>query len=74
MTNKNFYNKLEGTKPELMQHPDPEKHQLVSFIKSAVRLIGYVLLPLISISPDYIWASASVLFISEVIGIAEELV
>jgi hypothetical protein len=57
-----------------MNQPDPKKHQIISFIKSAVRLLGYTLLPLISISPDYVWLSASVLFISEVIGIAEELV
>jgi len=57
-----------------MNHPDPKKHQLISFIKSFVRLAGYMLLPLMTINPSYIWASASVLFISEVIGIAEELV
>lgn len=57
-----------------MNHPDPKKHQLVSFIKSGVRLLGYTLMSLIAIDPDYVFASAAVLFISEVIGIVEELV
>ena len=57
-----------------MNHPDPKNHQLVSFIKSGVRLLGYALMPLIAIDPDYVFASAAVLFISEVIGIVEELV
>ena len=57
-----------------MNQPDPKKHQIISFIKSAVRLLGYTMLPLTIIDPNYIWASASILFISEVIGIAEELV
>jgi hypothetical protein len=69
-----FYNKLNE-----MQHPDPKKHQTISFIKSFVRLAGYVLLPFITIDVSFIWAAASVLiaselFISEVIGIVEELV
>jgi len=57
-----------------MNQPDPKKHQIISFIKSFVRLAGYTLLPLTIIDSHYIWAAASVLFISEVIGIAEELV
>ena len=57
-----------------MNHPDAKKHQLVSFIKSGVRLLGYTLMSLIAIDPDYVFASAVVLFISEVIGIVEELV
>ena len=57
-----------------MNHPDAKKHQLVSFIKSGVRLLGYTLMSLIAIDPDYVFVSAAVLFISEVIGIVEELV
>lgn len=51
-----------------MNHPDPKNHQTISFVKSFVRLAGYVLLPI------DIMAAAFVLFISEVIGIYEELV
>ena len=48
--------------------PDPTNHQLISFLKSAVRISGYLLLfysPLIAVP---------VLVISELVGIVEELV
>tara|TARA_Y100001963_G_scaffold127309_1_gene180589 strand:- start:247 stop:402 length:156 start_codon:yes stop_codon:yes gene_type:complete len=51
-----------------MNYPDPKKHQLVSFLKSGVRLIGYVLLPF------NLYIAMGVLLVSEVIGIVEELV
>ena len=49
-------------------HPDARKHQIVSFIKSGIRILGYVLIPF-----DLLWA-ASILVVSEVVGIIEELV
>jgi hypothetical protein len=51
-----------------MNHPDPTNHQLVSFLKSAVRISGYLALPF-GISLGVI-----ILVISELIGIIEELV
>ena len=51
-----------------MNYPDPKKHQLVSFLKSGVRLIGYVLLPF------NLYLAMGVLLVSEIIGIIEELV
>ena len=48
--------------------PDPKKHQLVSFLKSAVRITGYVALPF------GIGLGVTILVISELIGIIEELV
>ena len=48
--------------------PDPTNHQLISFLKSAVRISGYLLLPY------SITISVIVLVISELIGIVEELV
>jgi hypothetical protein len=48
--------------------PDPKNHQLISFLKSAVRISGYLLLPY------SITVSVIVLVISELIGIVEELV
>jgi hypothetical protein len=57
-----------------VKHPDPKLHQRISFIKSAVRLLGYALIPLVILDINYVWVSASVLFISEFIGILEELV
>ena len=51
-----------------MKHPNPKHHQLISFIKSAIRIIGYAIIP-VSLT-----AAAIVLVISEIVGIVEELV
>tara|TARA_R100001015_G_scaffold17357_1_gene9505 strand:+ start:963 stop:1118 length:156 start_codon:yes stop_codon:yes gene_type:complete len=51
-----------------MKQPDPKLHQLISFIKSGVRIAGYVCIPF------SILAAVILLVISEVIGIVEELV
>ena len=48
--------------------PDPKKHQIVSFVKSTIRIIGYIYLPI------NIFAAALLLIMSEVVGIYEELV
>ena len=48
--------------------PDPKLHQLVSFIKSGVRLLGYIFIPF---DP---FIAMGVLLVSELIGIYEELV
>jgi len=49
-------------------HPDAKKHQIVSFIKSGVRIIGYCFIPFNLVT------AAIILVASEVIGIIEELV
>ena len=49
-------------------YPDARKHQLVSFLKSGVRLLGYIFLPF------NLYLAVGVLLISEIIGIVEELV
>ena len=50
------------------KYPDPDKHQLISFIKSGIRILGYAAL----------WWSidiaATLLILSEVVGVYEELV
>ncbi len=56
-----------------MKHPDPKLHQTVSFVKSGIRILGYVLLPAVVPTP-LMGFIAAVLVISELIGIAEELV
>ena len=48
--------------------PDQKWHRRVSFIKSGIRIAGYVLIPFNLI------AATVVLVISEVVGIVEELV
>tara|TARA_E500000331_G_C17227856_1_gene701194 strand:+ start:743 stop:988 length:246 start_codon:yes stop_codon:yes gene_type:complete len=56
------------TPPPQIDYPDAKKHQIVSFIKSGIRILGYILIPF-----DLLWA-AFVLALSEVVGIYEELV
>lgn len=48
--------------------PNQKWHQIVSFIKSGVRIFGYILIPI-----DLSYA-AIVLVVSEIVGILEELV
>jgi len=51
-----------------MEYPDAKKHQLISFIKSFIRILGYCFLP-------YNLVIATIILIfSEIIGIIEELV
>ena len=49
-------------------YPDAKKHQIISFIKSGIRILGYAIIPF-----DLVIATG-VLILSEVIGIVEELV
>ena len=51
-----------------MQQPDAKKHQIISFIKSGVRIFGYILLTV------DITTAVIVLALSEALGIFEELV
>tara|TARA_R110001592_G_scaffold96816_2_gene277692 strand:- start:199 stop:396 length:198 start_codon:yes stop_codon:yes gene_type:complete len=50
------------------QLPDARKHQIISFIKSGIRIVGYALLPFNLVM------SVIFLILSEVVGIIEELV
>jgi len=50
------------------QLPDARKHQIISFIKSGIRILGYILLPF------DLTVAMGVLIISEIVGIVEELV
>ena len=51
-----------------MNYPDARKHRDISFLKSGIRMVGYVLLPF-----NLVWA-ALFLIGAEVLGIIEELV
>ena len=56
-------------KPDPIYHPpDPKAHQIVSFIKSTIRIVGYIYLPI------NILVAAGLLIMSEAVGIYEELV
>ena len=58
----------EAARRNLLSIPDPKKHQIISFIKSGVRIVGYIFLPF-SLEIETI-----LLILSEIIGIKEELV
>lgn len=53
---------------ELKDMPNQKWHRIISFIKSAIRLLGYIFIPF-----DLVIATI-ILIISEIIGIVEELV
>lgn len=48
--------------------PDARNHQMISFIKSGIRILGYVFLPF------DLTIAMGVLIFSEIVGIVEELV
>ena len=64
--------KVIKTNPKLVKEnfntPDPKKHQQISFIKSAIRITGYALLPF------DLTIACIILVFSELVGILEELV
>ena len=51
-----------------MKQPDARKHQIISFIKSGFRILGYIVIPF------DLPTAAMILVFSEFIGIVEELV
>ena len=51
-----------------INYPDAKKHQIVSFIKSGIRILGYCFIPFSLV------ISAILLILSEIVGIIEELV
>ena len=53
---------------QLEKLPNTKLHQLVSFIKSGMRIIGYCFIPY------NLGVAALILVLSEIIGIIEELV
>ena len=55
-------------KEDLDYMPNQKWHQIISFIKSGIRIVGYALLPFNLV------IATGVLILSEIIGIAEELV
>ena len=48
--------------------PDAKWHQLVSFIKSGIRILGYICIPF------DLTVAMGILIFSEIVGIVEELV
>ena len=56
------------TKVKVDKLPDPKLHQIISFVKSGVRILGYLFIPF------NIGVAVTLLVVSEGIGIVEELV
>ena len=48
--------------------PDPKKHQIISFVKSGIRILGYIFIPI------DLGAAVTLLVVSEAVGIVEEMV
>lgn len=59
---------IKSTDKNLEHIPDQKWHRIVSFIKSGIRILGYVFIPI------NLTAAAIILILSEVVGILEELV
>ena len=58
-----------------MNHPDAKKHQLISFVKSAIRIGGGILSVTVTTEPQHAVFILAVSFVvAELIGIYEELV
>ena len=51
-----------------MEYPDAKKHQIVSFIKSGIRILGYIFIPF------NVDVAVTLLIVSEAVGILEEMV
>ena len=48
--------------------PDPKLHQIISFVKSGIRIIGYIFIPF------NVDVAVTLLIVSEAVGILEEMV
>jgi hypothetical protein len=53
---------------DLDKMPNQKWHQIVSFIKSGIRIVGYCFIPI------NLMTAAIILVLSEVVGIVEEMV
>ena len=62
------FNQIEKDRDNLKYMPDQKLHQMVSFFKSGVRIVGYIFIPFNLV------AATSLLILSEVVGVIEELV
>jgi hypothetical protein len=59
---------IEESKDDLKYMPNQKWHQIISFVKSGVRIIGYGFIPFSLVTATIL------LILSEIVGIVEELV
>ena len=52
----------------LAAYPDAKKHQIISFVKSGIRILGYICIPF------DLGVAVTLLVVSEAVGILEEMV
>jgi len=58
-----------------MKHPDPKKHQLISFVKSGIRILASCFACLTIVNPAVaVFILALGYGVAEVVGVYEELV
>jgi len=58
-----------------MKHPDPKKHQLISFVKSGIRIAASCVACLMMINPSVaVFILALGYGLAEIVGVYEELV
>ena len=62
------FNQIEKDRDNLKYMPDQKLHQMVSFFKSGVRIVGYLFIPFNLV------AATALLILSEVVVVIEELV
>ena len=73
MSDREIMNAKFGTSNQLQmknldQMPDQKWHRRISFLKSGIRIVGYIFIPLNLIT------ATTLLIVSEAVGIIEELV
>ena len=66
--NRNRSKKDNNLIPGINHMPNQKWHKIISFIKSGIRILGYILLPF------DLTIAMGVLIVSEIVGIVEELV
>ena len=59
---------MKNSKDNKQELPDAKWHQLVSFIKSGIRILGYICIPF------DLTVAMGILIFSEIVGIVEDLV
>ena len=59
---------MKNSKDKQQELPDARKHQQISFIKSGIRILGYIFIPF------NIDVAVTLLVVSEAVGILEEMV
>jgi hypothetical protein len=69
MSDREIMDAKNGISPKTVDdYPDAKRHQIISFIKSGIRILGYIFIPF------DLGAAVTLLVVSEGIGILEELV